>query len=162
MQISQATQSDLQEIQTIINFYIQNSTAIYDYDNWDEALTLSWFDNKNKMNFPVYVAKENNKVIGFASYGTFRNKIGFSNTVEHSLYIAQGHEAKGVGKMLLKTLINHAQKAGIKTMIGVVDATNTSSIAFHQKMGFTNQGTLTNVGFKFGKWLSVTFMQKEF
>ena len=44
-------------------------------------------------------------------------------------------------------------------MIGGIDAQNTGSIAFHKKFGFKEAGTIKEAGFKFGRWLDVTFMQ---
>jgi phosphinothricin acetyltransferase len=44
-------------------------------------------------------------------------------------------------------------------MVGGVDAANTDSIEFHKKFGFVETGILREVGFKFGKWLDLQFMQ---
>ena len=44
-------------------------------------------------------------------------------------------------------------------MIGGIDATNTGSIALHEKLGFKHVGTLSQVGFKFGRWLDLAFYQ---
>jgi phosphinothricin acetyltransferase len=44
-------------------------------------------------------------------------------------------------------------------MIGGIDADNKGSIEFHKKFGFTETGTIKEAGFKFDRWLDVTFMQ---
>ncbi len=44
-------------------------------------------------------------------------------------------------------------------MIGIIDAENSGSIAFHEKFGFKKTGILKEVGYKFNKWLDVQIMQ---
>jgi phosphinothricin acetyltransferase len=44
-------------------------------------------------------------------------------------------------------------------MIGGIDATNAGSIALHEHVGFRYVGTLSQVGFKFGRWLGLSFCQ---
>jgi phosphinothricin acetyltransferase len=44
-------------------------------------------------------------------------------------------------------------------MIGGIDAENEGSIAFHKKLGFTETGTIKEAGYKFDRWLDLTFMQ---
>lgn len=86
-------------------------------------------------------------------------KIGYQFTVEHSVYVAPEFIGKGIGKQLLLALIVLAKDEGYHTMIGGTDAANTGSIAFHRKFGFVETGILKEVGFKFGKWLDLQFMQ---
>ncbi|HET9146766.1 MAG TPA: GNAT family N-acetyltransferase, partial [Acetobacteraceae bacterium] len=42
----------------------------------------------------------------------------------------------------------------------VGDAENIGSIGVHASLGFQKVGTLRDVGFKFGRWLDVVFMQR--
>ena len=56
-------------------------------------------------------------------------------------------------------LIDSAKNEGYHTMIGGIDAANKGSIEFHKKFGFEATGIIKEVGFKFGKWLDLQFMQ---
>jgi hypothetical protein len=49
--------------------------------------------------------------------------------------------------------------AGLRLMIGVIDASNENSIRFHKKFGFESIGILKEVGFKFNRWLDANLMQ---
>jgi phosphinothricin acetyltransferase len=120
---------------------------------------MQWFEDKLAKKFPVIVADYNGVAVGFGSYGTFREKIGYQYTVEHSVYVAEAFIGKGIGKLLLSHLIQLAKDEGYHTMIGGIDAANTGSIAFHKKLGFVENGILKEVGFKFGQWLDLQFMQ---
>ena len=44
-------------------------------------------------------------------------------------------------------------------MVGGIDMANQGSIALHEKLGFTHAGTISQAGFKFGRWLDLGFYQ---
>ncbi len=157
--IRDAVESDLLAILEIVNYSILHSTANYNYEVQTIAFQTEWFRQKAALNFPVIVAVENNVVLGFGTYGTFREKIGYQFTVEHSIYVAPNEIGKGIGKMLMIELIALAQKQKIHTMIGGIDASNTYSIDFHKKFGFTECGIIRESGYKFDRWLDLQFMQ---
>ena len=154
-----ATLRHLTGILQIVNDAILNTTAIYDYDVRSYQDMETWLLDKLAANWPVIVAEQNGIVLGYSSYGTFRFKEGFKFTVEHSVYVAEGHSGKGIGKLLLTELIDNAKQQGLHAMIGCIDADNAGSIAFHEKFGFTDGGTLKQVGYKFNRWLDLQFMQ---
>lgn len=157
--IREALLQDVPQILDIVNYAIKNTTANYLYEVQTMEDQIAWFHNKQNSKFPLIVADYDGNAIGFGTYGTFREKIGYQYTVEHSVYVAPLHIGKGVGKQILQALIELAKKEGYHTMIGGIDAANTDSIAFHKKFGFEETAVLKQVGFKFGKWLDLQFMQ---
>lgn len=159
IKIRPAVFSDIDTILEIVNHEILHSTSIYDYEPRDFETQKLWFEDKLAKNVPVLVAEFENGTIGYATYGSFREKIGFQYTVEHSIYIADEFTGKGVGKLLLAELIQLAKKQGYHVMIGAIDADNPGSIAFHRKFGFKAAGTIHEAGYKFDRWLDLVFMQ---
>lgn len=158
--IRQARIEDIETILEIVNDAILNTTAIYDYNVRTLNEQISWFQEKQEQNFPVIVATdENDKVVGFGTYGTFRIKIGFQFTVEHSVYVKEGFSGKGIGKLLLQELIVLAKAQKLHVMVGCIDAENIGSIAFHEKFGFQKSGILKECAYKFDKWLDLQLMQ---
>lgn len=157
--LTPATDADLSGILDIVNHAILNTTAIYDYEPRTLVMQKEWFDEKKSCGFPVIVAKDGENVLGFGAYGTFRQKAGYRFTVEHSVYVADGHNGKGIGSLLLSALIALAKAQDLHVMIGGIDASNAGSIAFHKKFGFTENGHFPEVGYKFGKWLDLQLMQ---
>ncbi len=156
-----ATADDLEEILEITNDAITHTTAIYDYEERTLEEQQIWFSEKNIQEFPVFVAEINSKIAGFATYGNFRNKIGYQFTVEHSVYVNSQFSGNGIGKLLMKKLITYAKNKSYQTMIGVIDAENILSIKFHQQLGFEICGSIPKAGFKFNRWLDITFMQLQ-
>ena len=45
-------------------------------------------------------------------------------------------------------------------MIGGIEASNAASLALHAGLGFVEAGRLREVGWKFGRWLDLVFVQK--
>ncbi len=148
-----------QAILDIINYNILNSTALYDYNirSYEQQRVL--LEDKINKNFPVIVAECDDKVLGFGMYGEFRFKEAYKYTVEHSVYVSNKYNGKGIGKLLLAELIQIAKKQNLHTMIAVIDAENQSSVDFHEKFGFKTVGIIKESGYKFDRWLDSVFMQ---
>ncbi len=157
--LRKATAKDVAQILEIVNYAIVHTTSNYLYDVQTLATQMEWFEDKRSKKFPVIVAEYNGVAIGFGTYGTFREKTGYQYTVEHSVYVSNEFIGKGIGKLLLTELITLAKSEGYHTMIGGIDAANSGSIAFHKKLGFVETGIIREVGFKFGKWLDLQFVQ---
>ena len=144
----------------ILNEAIVNSTAIYDYHPRALDSMISWFAQKRARRFPVIGAMDPNRVlVGFSTYGNFRAWPAYKYSVEHSVYVHKDHRGKGIGGLLLRELIGIAQSQDMHIMLGGIDATNQASIALHERQGFVHAGTIRHAGFKFGRWLDLTFYQ---
>ncbi|MFZ4105483.1 GNAT family N-acetyltransferase [Flavobacterium sp.] len=144
----------------IINYNILYSTALYDYEPRTLENQIAILQEKMTKGFPVLVATENEKVVGFGYYSEFRFREAYKFTVEHSVYVHPNYHGKGTGKLILENLILLAKGQNLHTMIGVIDSENQSSIEFHKKFGFEFAGTIKESGYKFNRWLDSVFMQK--
>lgn len=144
----------------IFNEAITTSTALYDYRPRAPESMAGWFEAKRSGGFPV-IGIENaaGALLGFGSYGTFRAWPAYKYSVEHSIYVHKDHRGKGLGRVILRELIDAAGRSEMHAMIGGIDATNAGSIALHEQLGFRHVGTLPQVGFKFGRWLDLAFYQ---
>ena len=144
----------------ILNEAIVNSTALYDYVPRPPQAMATWFATKRANGFPVVGAVDAaGSLAGFASWGTFRAFPAYKYTVEHSVYVHRDHRRRGLGKLLIKELIQRAHSADVHVMVGCIDAANVGSIDLHRRLGFAHCGTFEQVGFKFGKWLDAAFYQ---
>lgn len=162
MQVSiiPASENKLPDILEIYNDAIINTTAVYDYTPHSLAMRQAWFEDKQRRDIPVLVAMAQQQVAGFASWGPFRPWAAYKYTVEHSVYVHPRFRQLGIAKQLLAELIKQAEQKQVHCMIGGIDADNTVSIHLHRQFGFESAGQLNQVGYKFGKWLNLVFMQK--
>ncbi|MDI9311457.1 MAG: GNAT family N-acetyltransferase [Limnohabitans sp.] len=154
-----AKENDMASVLEIVNYEIQNTTAIWDYDTRTLEEQLAILKEKQEKKFPFIIALKDEKIVGFGTYGSFRHKIGYRFTVEHSVYVHKDYHGNGIGSLLLKELIELARNQKLHTMIGVIDSENKGSITFHQKLGFEIVGNIKQTGYKFDRWLDSVFLQ---
>jgi phosphinothricin acetyltransferase len=148
------------EMLAILNEAIENSTALYDYRPRTMAMMDGWFDAKEKGQYPVIGAvDEQDQLLGFASYGPFRNWPAYKYSVEHSVYVHRDCRGRGIGTLLLEAIIARARLQQYHNVIGGIDATNDVSISLHKRFGFQFCGRVRHAGFKFGRWLDLDFYQ---
>ncbi len=151
--------TDAKTIVEILNYYIANSTALYDYELRTAVQQQAVFDEKLQKGFPIIVATIDDIIVGFGYYSEFRFREAYKFTVEHSVYVAPSEHGKGIGKVLLLDLIELAKTQKLHTMIAVIDSENQNSIEFHEKFGFETVGYIKESGFKFERWLHSVIMQ---
>jgi phosphinothricin acetyltransferase len=153
---------DLPALLAIYNQIVATSTAIYRDDPATMEERAAWLAARQGAGFPVIVAERGVEVLGFASYGEFRGAFaGYRFTVEHSVHVGEGARGLGVGATLMGHLLDLACEAGLHVMLGAVDADNAASLKFHEKLGFSPTGRLHEVGWKFGRWLDLVFVEKR-
>lgn len=151
--------ADLPAALDIYNELILNTTNVYSEEPHTLVMRTAWFNERMNANFPVIIAEQNGVVVGFGAYGQFRIWRCYRFTVENSVYVHKDHRGKGYSKLLLSYLINHAKQAGMHAMIAGIDGHNTASINLHSSFGFVQVAHFKEVGFKFGRWLDVLFLQ---
>jgi len=157
--IDNASRDDLAQILAIYNEVIRNSTAVYSEEEFTPARGEVWFDGKIAHGFPMIVARDASGVTGFGSFGEFRAWPCYRHSVEHSVHVRLDRRGQGVGRALVVDLMARASAMGKHVMIAGIDADNAVSIGLHRSLGFTNVGHFHEVGFKFGRWLDLAFMQ---
>ncbi|TBX70120.1 N-acetyltransferase family protein [Flavobacterium silvisoli] len=150
---------DVEAITAILNYYIVNSTALYDYKQRTFEQQRAIFDDKLNKGYPVLVATIEERLVGFGYYSEFRFREAYQFTVEHSVYVMPNEHGKGIGHAIMRKLIDLAKKQKRHTMIAVIDSENQSSIEFHEKFGFKTVAVLKETGYKFDRWLHSVFMQ---
>ena len=160
MLIRSANPADVPGILNIYNDVIATSTAVYSEIPVTLANRLAWREERLNVGYPVLVAADDHTILGFASFGDFRTFPGYRFTVEHSVHVAENHRGQGLGKALVAALLPLAIAQKKHVMIGGIDADNAASIAMHERLGFSRVALLPQVGYKFGRWLDLVFMQK--
>ncbi len=161
MQVRPATHADLPDILSIYNEAVLNTTASYDYEPRTLEHRVAWFEAHEKQRLPIFVAvNSESRVAGWSSLSRYHDRKGYQFTVENSVYVAAPLRGQGIGKLLLPPLIESATALGLRAIIAAIDAENAASIRLHERFGFLEVGCFKQVGFKFGRWLDVVYMEK--
>jgi phosphinothricin acetyltransferase len=158
--IDRACREDLPQILAIYNEVIRNSTAVYQEEDFTPARGAAWFDGKAGQGFPVTVTRDASGVTGFGTFGDFRAWPCYRHSVEHSVHVRADCRGRGLGRSLVLDLMARATAMGKHVMIAGIDADNAVSIGLHRSLGFDSVGHFHEVGFKFGRWLDLVFMQR--
>ena len=157
--IREATRSDLPDILEIHNHAIRTSLAIWMDDAVELGEREAWFDEHQSAGHPVLVAEVDGSVAGYGCYSAWRSKWGYRHTVEDSVYVVDGFQRRGIGRALVERLIMHARETGMHSMIADIEAGNRASILLHESLGFRHEGTIQEVGTKYGRWLDLAILR---
>jgi phosphinothricin acetyltransferase len=152
---------DLPGILDIYNEAVLNTTATYDYEPRTLEYRIAWFEQNRALNYPMFVAAApEGRVVGWSSLKQYHDRIGYRFTAENSVYVAADQRGRGVGKLLMPPLIEAAHARGLHAILAAIDAENEASIRLHAAFGFERAGLFKQVGFKFGRWLDVLYMER--
>jgi L-amino acid N-acyltransferase len=158
IRIRDARKGDLPALLEIYNDVVRKSPATFDLDPQSLGHRKKWFSEHGHRH-PIIVAEGKGRIVGYASLSRFRDKPAYSMSVEDSVYVRRGFQGKGVGKLLMKGIIDRAIKLGYHTVIAGVVPPNDASVKLHEGLGFVRVGNFKEVGFKFSRWQDVTFYQ---
>lgn len=159
--IRDAQVADAEAIAAIYANHVLHGTASFEeqppsVDAWRDKIGML-----ASRNWPFLVAHDDGEVLGYAYVTQFRDRPAYAFTCENSIYIHPERLGQGIGRQLLERLIEAAQTAGFRQMIGVIGGGEPASVALHRACGFADAGRMKSVGFKFGKWLDTVYMQRE-
>jgi L-amino acid N-acyltransferase len=157
--IDNASRQDLPDILAIYNEVIRNSTAVYTDVELSAAGGEAWFDAKIASGNPFLVARDASGITGFGTFGQFRAQPCYRHSVEHSIHVRSDRRGQGIGRTLIIALMARAAALRIHVMVAGIDADNAVSIGLHQSLGFITVAHFNQVGFKFGRWLDLVFLQ---
>ncbi|MEI2651540.1 MAG: N-acetyltransferase family protein [Microthrixaceae bacterium] len=155
-----AAETDLEAINGIYNPEIEHGIATWDATPWTLDQRRAWFCEHDAMN-PVLVAEHAGQVIGFAYVTLVSKKHGWRFTREDTIYISPEFRGLKVGERLLGALLDALRELGVRLVIASITSSNEASIRLHQKFGFEVMGEMKNAGYKFGEWLSTTYLQVD-
>lgn len=115
---------------------------------------------KAKAGHGFFVAEAKGVVLGQASYGQFRGGLGYATCMEHSISLLPGQRGGGLGKALLAAVEDHARAGGAHQMIAGVSGENPEGRAFHERQGYRLIATISEAGFKFGRYMDLLILRK--
>jgi len=156
--IRKATLDDLDAITEIYNDAIVKTVATFDTEPKRLEEQKRWFMTPGD-EYPILVAEQDHRILGWASLGQWSDRCAYSETAEISLYVREGHRGKGIGRLLLREIIDEGRRVHLHTVLARIADGNSVSIHVHEAVGFRHVGVMKEVGRKFGRLLDVNLMQ---
>jgi phosphinothricin acetyltransferase len=160
--IRPAAAADFDAIQCIYAHHVLNGLASFEETPPDAAELARRWRMIADAGLPYLCAAEpDGTLVGYAYAGPYRPRSAYRFTVEDSVYVAPGAAGRGIGRGLLRQLVEICAGLGKRQMIAVIgDSGNAASIALHRACGFELTGTFQAIGFKHGRWVDSVLMQR--
>ncbi len=152
--------TDAQVIADIYAPYVTDTTITFEIEG-PSADEFAQRITKTTKNFPYLVAEENGKLLGYAYASTYYARAAYDWTCELSIYLDSDVCGKGVGSFLYDALENELAQRGMVNLLACISLPNDTSIAFHQKRGFSQVAHFPKMGYKFDKWHDIVWLQKR-
>jgi len=158
--IRPATQKDVPQILAIYAPYVEHSTATFEYDVPCHRSFLQRFSDITAQ-YPWLVWEEDGSILGYAYASAPYSRAAFSWCAEPSIYLRPDAKGRGIGKKLYTVLEWILQQQGYQVLYALITSENAESLAFHQKMGYETRVDFPDCGYKQGRWLGLTWMEKR-
>lgn len=155
------TADDLDAVNAIYNHYVETSTATFQLDPETAEERRDWFHARTAMH-PTSAAEAGGELIGYAALSPWKSRCAYRFSAELSVYIRPDWHRRGVGRALVLDLLERGRAAGLHAVIGGACTEHPASIALQESLGFTHVAHFREVGYKFGRWLDVVYLQLVF
>lgn len=85
-------------------------------------------------------------ILGWAAVSAVSARPVYAGVVEHSIYVSEAARGRGIGSVLLRSLIASTERAGIWTIQASVFPENEQSLGLHLAHGFRAVGRRERIG----------------
>ncbi len=161
VEIGQVSVADAGAVRSIYAFHVLNGTASFDTVPPDLPFWQDKISHISARGWPFIACRVDGCVLAYAYATQFRDRPAYARTCEDSIYVAEDHRGRGIGRLLLAELLKQAQACGFEQMIAVIGGGEPASVALHSGLGFVESGRMRDVGFKFGRRLDTVYMQRS-
>jgi L-amino acid N-acyltransferase YncA len=126
-------------------------TEVPSWESWDAA------------HLPAHrlVAVVAGEVVGWAALSPASSRRCYAGVVENSVYVARELWGRGIGRLLLDSLLKGARRAGLWTVQTSIFPENRASLALHERCGFRVVGVRERIAKRDGIWRDTVFLENR-
>lgn len=165
IRIRTAKVEDAEKLLDIYSFYIKNTAVTFEY----EVPSVEEFQKRIRHileHYPYLVAEADSEIIGYAYAGRLRSRAAFAWDVEMSIYLKKDMRRAGAGHQLYALMEEILKEQGVVNAVSLItkptdEYSDFNSVQFHEKMGYAHAGELKDCGYKFGRWYTLLYMDKQ-
>ncbi|MBT8379071.1 MAG: GNAT family N-acetyltransferase [Ignavibacteria bacterium] len=158
MLIRTANENNFEDIIKIYNHAVDEKFATADLEHVTVESKKDWFAEHSSDTYPIFVAEENDEIIGWCALSPHRpGRRALKTVAEISYYIHKDYRKQGVATSLITHTIDAAKILDFKNLISILLDLNKSSIYILEKFGFEKWGHLPNVA-KIGETICGQFI----
>jgi len=168
MRIRTARPDDAERLLEIYAPYVRETAVTFEYDV-PEVSAFRERIEKTLTEHPYIVAEDESGIVGYAYSATFHFRAAYKHSAETSIYVDKNSRGRGAGRLLYERLEELLKAQNVYVLYACISSTDRAddpyltdaSIRFHTKLGYTLAGRHTDCGWKFDRWYSVVWMEKE-
>ena len=165
--IRHATPADAAQIREIYAPYVRETAITFEY----EVPSVEEFQNRiahTLMRYPYLVAVDEEGMIRGYSYAScYYGRAAYDRSVEVSIYVEKGLHGAGIGRKLYVALEEELRARGFLNLTACIAWTQEpnrylthQSPRFHERMGYEKGAHFHKIGYKFGRWFDIIWMEK--
>lgn len=160
--IRAAQEGDLEALTGIYNHYVRHTAITFDLDVFTPEARRAWMEHYAPSGpHRLLVEERDGAAVGYASSGPFRPKGAYRTSVETSIYLHPDWVGCGLGAPLYRALFEALAGEDVHRAYAGITLPNDSSLALHRRLGFRPLGTFEEVGRKFDRYWSVSWLEKK-
>ena len=126
-------------------------TKVPSWENWDKA----------HLDVCRFVSLIDEKICGWAALSPVSSRCVYGGVAEVSVYVSSECQGFGVGKLLMKRLIEESEKEGYWTLQSGIFPENSVSLNLHASLGFRKIGFRERIAKMNGVWIDNILMEKR-
>jgi L-amino acid N-acyltransferase YncA len=151
-----ATCEDWPAIRRIYSEGIATGNAIF------ETETPDWTEwDKRHLGECRLIARDGEQIVGWIALSWVSSRSMYAGVAEVSVYVAAEAQGRGVGKLLMQSLIERSENCSIWTLQAGIFPENATSIALHKSCGFREVGLRQKIGHRDGTWRDVLLLERR-
>ena len=159
--IRAARLDDVARLTEIYNHAVQHLPATFDIEPKTVEERRAWLAQFAETGrHRLLAAEENGLVLGYAGTTRWRPKPAYDTTVETTVYCAPEAVGRGVGTQLYAGLFEALAAEDVHRCVAGYVPPNAASARLHARFGFREVGTFHEVGFKFGRYWDVCWLER--
>ena len=156
MQIRDMMAEDWPAVSMIYQLGMDTKLATFEakaptWEHWDTAHQAT----------PRLVCELADSVAGWTALAPVSQRKVYAGVAELTIYVHPHHQGQGVGRILLKAMVERAESQGFWTLQSVIFEENKASISLHQKAGFRVVGIREKIAKVEDKWVNTILMEKR-
>jgi phosphinothricin acetyltransferase len=160
LEVRRARQGDAERCREIYSAYVRETVISLEED----PPSLAEMQDRVARSLETHdwlVLERPDGVVGFAYGSQYRSRAAYRWACEVSVYVEPGHQRIGVGRTLYEELFSRLVDRGYLTALAGMTLPNAASEGLHRALGFEPVGTWRRIGWKFGAWHDVLWMQRH-
>ena len=159
--IRTAIAPDLEALTSIYNHYVRETPITFDVEPCSVDARRSWLDGFSVTGrYRLLLAEEAGVIRGYACSHRFRLKAAYDTSIETTIYLDPKATGRGIGRRLYEALFEELASEDVHLALAGITLPNPASLALHLRLGFEPVGVFKEVGYKFGRYWDVVWMQK--